>query len=55
MAGCRDGRVRASIGVAFGLLMGNIALLSIGLPIGMGIGVAVGTSLDKKLKLKEGN
>jgi hypothetical protein len=36
------------IGVAFGLLMGNIALLSIGLPIGMGIGVAVGTSLDKK-------
>jgi len=36
------------IGVAFGLLMGNIALLSIGLPIGMAIGVGVGTSMDKK-------
>lgn len=36
------------IGVAFGLLIKNIALLSIGLPIGMAIGVAVGTSLDKK-------
>jgi hypothetical protein len=36
------------IGVSFGLLMGNIALLSIGLPIGMAIGVAVGTSMDKK-------
>jgi len=36
------------IGVAFGLLIGNIALLSIGLPIGMAIGIGVGTSLDKK-------
>lgn len=36
------------IGVAFGLLIHNIAMLSIGLPIGMGIGVAVGSSLDKK-------
>ncbi|MEC3875141.1 hypothetical protein [Chryseobacterium salviniae] len=36
------------IGVAFGLLINNIALLSIGLPIGMAIGVAVGSSLDKK-------
>ncbi|WP_228444661.1 MntP/YtaF family protein [Chryseobacterium shandongense] len=36
------------IGVAFGLLMHNIALLSIGLPIGLGIGVVVGSSLDKK-------
>lgn len=36
------------IGVAFGLLMHNIALLSIGLPIGLGVGVLVGSSLDKK-------
>lgn len=36
------------IGAAFGLLIGNIALLSIGLPIGMAIGIGVGTSLDKK-------
>jgi len=36
------------IGVAFGLLMHNIALLSIGLPIGLGIGVLVGSSMDKK-------
>lgn len=36
------------IGVAFGLLMGNIALLSIGLPIGMAIGIAIGASMDKK-------
>ncbi|MCJ8154361.1 hypothetical protein MKJ01_11375 [Chryseobacterium sp. SSA4.19] len=36
------------IGAAFGLLIGNIALLSIGLPIGMAIGVGLGTSLDKK-------
>lgn len=36
------------IGVAFGLLMGNIALLSIGLPIGMAIGIGIGSSMDKK-------
>lgn len=36
------------IGVAFGLLMHNIALLTIGLPIGLGVGVLVGSSLDKK-------
>jgi hypothetical protein len=36
------------IGVAFGLLIGNIALLSIGLPIGMAIGIAIGASMDKK-------
>lgn len=36
------------IGVAFGLLIHNIALLSIGLPIGLGVGVLVGSSLDKK-------
>jgi hypothetical protein len=36
------------LGVVFGSLMDNMALLSIGLPIGMGIGIAIGTSLDKK-------
>jgi hypothetical protein len=41
------------IGVVFGLLMDNIALLSIGLPIGLAIGVAFGISLDKKAE-KEG-
>jgi hypothetical protein len=38
------------LGVAFGIAIGNIALLGIGLPIGMGIGIAVGTSLDTKAK-----
>lgn len=38
------------LGVAFGAIMGNMALLGIGLPIGMGIGIAVGTSLDTKAK-----
>lgn len=41
------------IGVAFGLLMHNIALLSIGLPIGLGIGVVVGSSLDKKAEAED--
>lgn len=41
------------IGLLFGLSLGNIALLGIGLPIGLGIGVAFGTSLDKKAE-KEG-
>jgi len=36
------------MGTAFGLIMGNIGLLGIGLPIGMGVGVGVGTYLDKK-------
>lgn len=36
------------IGVAFGLSMGNIALLGIGLPIGMAIGIGVGSTMDKK-------
>lgn len=36
------------MGVAFGLSMGNIGLLGIGLPIGMGVGVGVGSYLDKK-------
>lgn len=41
------------IGVAFGLIMGNIGLLGIGLPIGMGFGIGVGAYLDKKA-LNEG-
>lgn len=41
------------IGVVFGLSVGNISLLSIGLPIGMAIGVAVGSGMDKKA-FKEG-
>ncbi|WP_294285078.1 hypothetical protein [uncultured Chryseobacterium sp.] len=36
------------LGVFFGLLLGNMGLIGIGLPIGMGIGIAVGTSMDKK-------
>lgn len=36
------------IGVAFGLSIGNIALLGAGLPIGMAIGVGVGLKMDKK-------
>jgi hypothetical protein len=36
------------IGVSFGILMGNLALLGLGLPIGMAVGLAVGSGLDKK-------
>lgn len=38
------------IGVAVGIMIGNLGLLAIGLPIGMGIGMAVGSGLDKKAK-----
>ena len=41
------------IGVAFGLSLGNIALLGVGLPIGMAIGMGVGSKMDKKA-FKEG-
>lgn len=41
------------MGGAFGLSIGNLGMLGIGLPIGMAIGVAVGTSMDNKA-LKEG-
>lgn len=41
------------IGVAFGMSIGNIAMLGIGMPIGMAIGIGVGSSLDKKA-LEEG-
>jgi len=36
------------MGVVFGLSIGNLGMLGIGLPIGMGIGVGVGSSMDKK-------
>ena len=36
------------IGVSFGLSMGNLGLLGLGLPIGMAIGIAIGTGMDKK-------
>jgi len=41
------------IGTVFGLSMGNMGLMSIGLPIGLAIGAAVGSSMDKKA-LEEG-
>lgn len=41
------------IGVAFGMSIGNIAMLGIGMPIGMAIGIGVGSSMDKKA-LEEG-
>lgn len=41
------------MGVAFGLSLGNLAFLGIGLPIGMAIGMAVGAGMDQKAA-KEG-
>ena len=41
------------LGVVFGMSLGNISLLGIGLPIGMAIGIGVGSSMDEKAK-KEG-
>ena len=41
------------MGVAIGLIIGNLGMLGIGLPIGMGIGVAAGTVMDNKA-FKEG-
>ena len=41
------------IGAIFGLSVGNIGLLAIGLPIGMAIGSVVGSRMDKKA-LNEG-
>jgi len=37
-----------SLGTAFGVALGNMGLLGIGLPIGMAIGLAIGTGMDKK-------
>ena len=36
------------IGVAFGIVTNNMALLAIGFPFGMFFGTAIGSSLDKK-------
>ncbi|WP_425636147.1 hypothetical protein ACPUEN_12135 [Algoriphagus yeomjeoni] len=36
------------LGVVFGISLGNLAFLGIGLPIGMAIGIAIGTSKDKQ-------
>ena len=36
------------IGVVFGLSIGNMAMIAIGLPIGVAIGAAVGAGMDKK-------
>ncbi|WP_210465778.1 hypothetical protein [Rufibacter roseolus] len=36
------------IGVVFGLTLGNMAFLGLGLPIGLAIGSAVGAGMDKK-------
>ncbi|MCG9898676.1 MAG: hypothetical protein MH132_01610 [Hydrotalea sp.] len=41
------------IGVAFGMSIGNLAMLGFGMPIGMVIGIGVGSSMDKKA-LEEG-
>jgi len=41
------------IGLALGLSVNNMGLLSAGLPIGMGIGVTIGSLMDKKA-LEEG-
>lgn len=36
------------LGVIFGVSIGNMGLLGIGMPIGMGIGIALGTAMDQK-------
>lgn len=36
------------LGVTFGAILGNMALLGIGLPIGMAIGLVVGSGMDKR-------
>ncbi|PTX43463.1 hypothetical protein C8P64_1991 [Christiangramia gaetbulicola] len=41
------------MGVAFGTILGNLAVIGIGLPIGMAIGIAIGTNKDKQA-LEEG-
>lgn len=41
------------LGVAFGMSLGNMAFLGIGLPIGLAIGIGVGTGMDAKAA-KEG-
>ena len=36
------------LGVVFGLSLGNMAFMGIGMPIGIPIGLAIGSGLDKK-------
>ena len=36
------------LGVVFGVSLGNMAFLGIGLPMGIAIGIAVGTAMDNK-------
>lgn len=36
------------LGAIWGMLIGNMAFLAVGLPIGMAIGVGVGAAMDKK-------
>lgn len=36
------------LGVVFGISLGNMAFLGVGLPIGMAMGMAIGTDMDKK-------
>jgi hypothetical protein len=36
------------LGVAFGMSLGNIALMGVGLPLGIAVGLAVGSGMDKK-------
>jgi hypothetical protein len=36
------------LGVVFGVILENMAFLSIGLPLGMAIGITVGARMDKK-------
>ncbi len=38
------------LGAAFGILMGNMAFVGIGIPIGMVIGMSIGAAMDKKAK-----
>ncbi len=42
------------LGVAFGLLIDNMAMLGVGLPIGLALGIGFGSFLDQKAK-KQGN
>jgi hypothetical protein len=46
------GALGVPIGIAIGVIMGNMAFIGIGLPIGFGFGLAVGTVLDLKVKEK---
>ena len=41
------------LGLIYGLSMGNLGLIGIGLSIGMAMGIVLGTKMDKKAQ-KEG-